>query len=262
MNTANKLLLSIAIAAALGVGQAAMAGPPDHAGGPGNGGPPSSGGDHPGNGPPDFANNGGDDDEADAQEEDEENDAAGGLGGPPGLCGTDSEGPEGRAGASHIAHLNFSQRDEEGEVVDDGATGRMKYTWSGPTFDYVFNGHELEPGDEFTMTYQLEPVGESGAICLGSGTVNDEGDLHIKNSIELNSDLPMADDESEDGALLVAVVSEDVDCELDSMDAYIPEDYLFGNALVEYRDTDLEDEEEDEEGEGEEEEEEEDDSES
>lgn len=253
MNSANKFLLSIAIAAALGVGQAAMAGPPDHAGGPGNDGPPFSGDDNPGsgNGPPDFANNGGDD-EADGQEEGEENDAAGGLGGPPGLCGTDSEGPEGRAGASHIAHLNFSQRDEEGDVVDDGATGRMKYTWSGPTFDYVFNGHELEPGDEFTMTYQLEPVGESGAICLGSGTVNDEGDLHIKNSIELNSDLPMADDESEDGALLVAVVSEDVNCEMDSMDAYIPEDYLFGNALIEYRDTDLSEEDE-EEGEEEEE---------
>jgi hypothetical protein len=248
MKSANKILLNIAIAAALGLGQAALAGPPDHAGSPEDRGSPFSSDDNPGtgNGPPDFANNGGDD-EADVQQEDEENDAAGGLGGPPGLCGTESEGPEGRAGASHIAHLGFSQRDDEGEVVEDGATGRMKYTWSGPTFDYVFNGHELEPGDEFTMTYQLEPVGESGAICLGSGTVNDEGDLHIKNSIELNSDLPMADDESEDGALLVAVVSEDVNCEEDTMDAYIPVDYLFGDTLVEYRDTDLEEEEEEEE---------------
>ncbi len=174
--------------------------------------------------------------------------AAGGVGGPPGLCGTDSNGPEGRAGASHVAHLNFSQRDEEGEVVEDGAWGRMKYVWSGPTFDFVFNGHGLEPDAEYEMTYQLEPVGENGALCLGAGTVNEDGDLHIKNSIELNGDLPMPADESEDGALLVAVVSEDVDCELDDMVTYMPEDYLFGNALIEYRDTDVEEEEEEEEG--------------
>lgn len=252
MHSVNRILTCAVIATMFGLGQAALAGPPDHAGGPGGerGGPPFGGGDFsPGGGPPDHANNGNDGSRGNNGDGDEEeNDAAGGVGGPPGLCGIDSSGPEGRSGASHIAHLNFSQRDEEGETVEDGAWGRMKYVWSGPTFDFVFNGHELEPDVEYTMTYQLEPVGENGALCLGTGTVNEEGDLHIKNSIELNGDLPMPADESEDGALLVAVVSEDVDCEMDDMISYLPEDYLFGNALIEYRDTDVEEEDEEEDG--------------
>lgn len=250
MHSVNRILMCAAIATVLGIGQAAVAGPPGHAGGPGGerGGPPfGDQGSNPGGGPPDFANNGGNGNNGGAEaEEEEDNDAASGVGGPPGLCGTDSNGPDGRSGASHIAHLNFSQRDGEGETVEDGAWGRMKYVWSGPTFDFVFNGHELEPEDEYTMTYQLEPVGENGALCLGSGTVNEDGDLHIRNSIELNGDLPMPADESEEGALLVAVISGDVNCEMDEMVSYIPEDYLFGDALIEYRDTDVEEEEEEE----------------
>lgn len=251
MNSRLKTLLCAVVAAIFFLPQAALAGPPAHAGGPGGerGGPPFGNGDfNPGGGPPDVANNGNRGNNG--GDEEEENAAAGGVGGPPGLCGTESGGPEGRSGASHVAHLNFSQRDEEGEVVEDGAWGRMKYVWSGPTFDFVFNGHGLEPDAEFEMTYQLEPVGENGALCLGNGIVNEDGDLHIKNSIELNGDLPMPADESENGALLVAVISEDVDCELDDMVTYMPEDYLFGNALIEYRDTDVEEEEEEEEEEG------------
>lgn len=249
MKSMNRTLLCVAVAATFGLASAAFAGPPAHAGGgERGGGPPFGSGDfNPGGGPPEHAGNGNNQNRGNGGDDEEENAAGGGLGGPPGLCGTESDGPPGRAGASHIAHLNFSQRDAEGEPVDDGSWGRMKYTWSGPTFDFVFNGHELEPGDEYEMTYQLEPVSENGALCLGSGTVNDEGDLHIKNAIELNSDLPMEGDESTEGALLVAVLSADVNCEADEMNTYLPEDYLFGDVLIEYEDTDLEEEESEEE---------------
>lgn len=245
MHSVNRILMCVVIATVLGIGHAAVAGPPENAGGPGGerGGPPFGDEDsNPGGGPPDFANNGNN-----SGDDQEENAAAGNLGGPPGLCGTDSDGPEGRAGASQIAHVSLSQRDEDGELVDDGGWGRMKYVWSGPTFDFVFNAHELEPGDEYVLTYQVEPVGENGVLCLGSGTVNEDGDLHIRNSVELNADLPLSEDESDDGALLVAVRAEDVDCETDSMTNFEPEDYLFTDTLIEYRDTDMEDDEEEEE---------------
>jgi len=243
MTSMRKTLLLGALMASLGISASALAGPPAHAGGPGEqGGPPFGENFNPGGGPPAFAGNGGNR----GGDEEEENGAAGGLGnGPPGLCGVEGEGPEGRAGRSHVAHLNFSQRDSEGEPVDDGAWGRMKYVWSGPTFDFVFNGHELPAGEEFEMTYQPESGEGDGAICLGGGTVNDEGDLHIANVIELNGNLPMPEDEN-DGALLVVVLSADVDCSTDEMLTFLAEDYLFGNALIQYVDTDFEEEEEEE----------------
>lgn len=244
MNHVTKCLLAVMAGAMLLFAGGAMAGPPDFAGQ--GGGPPSArGGDGPPFGHGSDDNPGGGLEPRQQQGDDDDGDGNANRGragnGPPGLCGVDGEGPSGRAGRSHIAHLNFFQRDPDtGERVDDGPWGRMKYVWAGPLFDFVFNAHELEPGDEHTMTYQPEPTPSPGVICLGNGVVNDEGDLHIANAIELNGDLPAPFDESEEGALLVLVLSDDVNCDDGEMNTFIAEDYLFGDALIEYVDTDFE----------------------
>ena len=227
-----KGILACAIALAMGSATAYAApgqhgGPGDHRGRPDFSGEFMPGGDHRG------GNNGGDQSDEPDQGENQGN-------GPPGLCGVGGSGPPGRAGRSHIAHLNFSQQDPDtGEILKDGSWARMKYSWAAPTFNFVLNGHELPPDGEYTLTYQPQPVPSPGVVCLGDGVVNEEGDLHIAGDVELNGDLPMPEDETEDGALLAVVISGDVDCDAGEMLTYMPADYLFGNAFIQYMDTDL-----------------------
>ena len=131
---------------------------------------------------------------------------------PPGLCKTDDdEGPDGRAGKSHVAHVNFAPMDDQGGFDDEETApwGHMTYFWQGPTFDFVFNGHNFEPGvpdgePDYVLTYQptLETL---PVLCLGEGEVNDEGDIHIANSVELDTDLPNPEDTDAEGASLVLV---------------------------------------------------------
>jgi len=57
----------------------------------------------------------------------------------------------------------------------DGAWGRLNVNNNHQNF--VFNGHELCPGDEYTLMYYYEVWPEG--IYLGEGTINCEGDIHI-----------------------------------------------------------------------------------
>lgn len=60
--------------------------------------------------------------------------------------------PNGPAGRSPIAHLYFYEKNPETwGIVEDGAWGKMKYNQYGPDFNFVFNGHRLEAGYEFTL---------------------------------------------------------------------------------------------------------------
>lgn len=222
-------------------------GPPggEPPGGPGDDGGP--GGPPPGAGPPPWA--GGDDDDDDDSDGDDgtgddgddgDDDEGGGV---PDFCsgGPQPGGPDGQAGMSSIAHLDFVQEDPDtGEPVEDGSDGRIMYRWTAPLFDYVFNGHGLEAGSEHTLTYQPQPVPSSGVICLGTGTVNDEGDLHLQNAFELDTDLPADYDANPDEAILALVETADVDCDAGEMTDWLPENYLFGVEGMYYVDSDLE----------------------
>ena len=167
---------------------------------------------------------------------------------PPGACVAkpeDNAGPKGRSGKSHTAHVNFSMVDEFFEPLDakELPWGRMTYFWVGPAFDFVFNAHHFEPdGDDvvdYILTYQPEPFESAGVICLGDGFVNDEGDIHIANSVELEGNLPAEGDEAENGATLALVNAEDVNCEDGIMDPWIPENYLFTTSPVIFENTNL-----------------------
>jgi hypothetical protein len=133
------------------------------------------------------------------------------------ICGADGEeavGPLGQAGASHVAHASF----EVGEDSESDAWARMMYFWIGSSFDFVLNAHGLEPGTEWTLVARA--ADESG-ICLAAGTVNPGGQLHIADSLELESNLPEDLDpfeptpEGEDpaGTTLQLVPTADIDCD-------------------------------------------------
>ena len=79
-------------------------------------------------------------------------------------------GKTGPAGKSNTAHLYLYEKDPATwEIVDGGAWGKMKYNLSGPEFEYVFNGHGLEAGEDYTLIYYPDPWPGGGLICLGDG---------------------------------------------------------------------------------------------
>lgn len=141
------------------------------------------------------------------------------------------KGKTGQAGKSNIAHLYLHEKDPDTwEIVEDGAWGKMKYNMSGDEFDFVFNGHGLEPEVDYTLIYYPDPWPGIGLICLGSGTVNEEGDVHIAESVEIES-LPIEGDKN-DGAKIWLVLSDDVDCENAQMVGWTPTEYLFEEDLI------------------------------
>ena len=141
------------------------------------------------------------------------------------------KGKTGQAGKSNIAHLYLHEKDPDTwEIVEDGAWGKMKYNMSGDEFDFVFNGHGLEPEADYTLIYYPDPWPGIGLICLGSGTVNEEGDVHIAEPVEIES-LPIEGDEN-DGAKIWLVLSDDVDCENAQMVGWTPTEYLFEEDLI------------------------------
>lgn len=171
---------------------------------------------------------------------------------PQGVCADNSsaaidvQGPAGQSGASQVAHTNFGLIDiTTGETVQSNESATMMYFWFGSTFDYVLNAHGLAAGSQWTLTYQPEPLPSSGVLCLGEATVNGGGQLHLANSIELNSNLPPGLDPTADpstqppDALLALVPSADVDCTGGTMTNFEPNVYLWSNPRVRYIDTDL-----------------------
>jgi hypothetical protein len=146
-------------------------------------------------------------------------------------------GKNGPKGKSNIAHLYLYEKDPTTwEIVEDGAWGKMKYNLSGSEFDFVFNGHGLEPGADCCLIYYPDPWPGEGLICLGSGTVSEDGNVHIKNAVD-TGDLP-ADYDENDGAKIWLVLSDDVDCDEKKMVGWNPTEYLFEYDLITFDDTD------------------------
>lgn len=176
-------------------GPPAHRGPPNWAGPPEDRGPPVDRGPRFGFGqepPPEFGN------------------------GIPNFCtprhpGRQPGGPSGQAGLSSIALLDFAQD------IGDGANGKLIYRWISPLFDYVFNARGLEAETAYTLSYQPEPIPSAGVICLGQGISTADGTLHLQDALDLQTDLPAAEDANQDEATLALVLSADVDCEAGSM---------------------------------------------
>jgi hypothetical protein len=147
--------------------------------------------------------------------------------------------PNGPAGKSHVGHLYLFEKDPvTWQILDGGAHGKMKYNLSGHEFDFVFNGHGLEPDLGYTLIYYPDPWPGEGLICLGQGTADFDGNVHIKNSVDTGSMPSMSDDNYMSGAKIWLVLSNDVDCVMQSMIGWNPTEYLFEYDLINFEDTD------------------------
>lgn len=147
--------------------------------------------------------------------------------------------PNGPVGKSHVGNLYLFEKDPvRWEIIDGGAQGKMKYDLEGYEFDFVFSGHGLEPGRNYTLIYYPDPWPGDGLICLGEGTSDFDGNVHIENTINTGSLPAMGDDNYMDGAEIWLVLTNDVDCVTRSMIGWNPVEYLFEYDLITFDDLD------------------------
>jgi hypothetical protein len=105
-------------------------------------------------------------------------------------------------------------------------------------FEFVFNGHGLEAGSDYTLIYYPDPWPGNGLICLGSGTANKGGEVHIAESPEIDFLPVVLDDNFPDGAKIWLVLSADVDCIAQEMIGWNPKEYLFEDDLIQFNEGD------------------------
>ena len=136
----------------------------------------------------------------------------------------------GQAGKSNIGHLYLYEKDPaDWSIIEGGAWGKMKYNLSGSTFDFVFNGHDLAIGQEYTLIYYPDPWPGTGLKILGTGTADGLGNVHIKGNIETGN-LPMEGDANTEGAKIWLVLSKDLG--EGAMVGWTPTAYLFEYELI------------------------------
>ncbi len=154
-------------------------------------------------------------------------------------AGALAKGPSGQAGNSNVAHLYLHEKNPETwEIIDKGAWGKMQYFMSGEKFDFVFNGHGLQKGTNYTLIYYPDPWPGNGLICLGKDTANGGGNVHMNTQVD-TCDMPAPYDANyPEGAKIWLVLSEDVDCENQAMTSWHPTEYLFEYQLMTFEDTD------------------------
>jgi len=114
-----------------------------------------------------------------------------------------------------VKHLELYEKDPSTwQPVDGGAWGRL--TFSAASF--VFNGHGLEAGEDYTLIRYQDPWPGS-PVCLGSGTANEGGNLNL--SGDMLSGSPK----------VWLVLSSDVSCGT-AMTGWHPTEYLFEYDLI------------------------------
>lgn len=150
-------------------------------------------------------------------------------------------GPSGQAGKSNVAHLYLYEKNPDTwEIVEGGAWGKMKYNLSGPTFDFVFNGHGLSQNTSYSLIYYADPwPGNNPGAFLASGMSDALGDIHLAGSVNLGIDLPSPPDQNAGpcpspggvspcpGAKIWLLLSSDYNASTKAVVGWNPTEYLF-----------------------------------
>ncbi len=142
-----------------------------------------------------------------------------------------AKGPSGPSGKSSVGHLYlFEKNPDDWAVVEEGAWGKLNYKCSEDGLSFVFNGHGLEPGANYELMNYLDPWPGTGSVLLASGTVNEEGDIHLTGSVTCLAMYTWPDGVT--GAKIWLVLADDFDETRGVMVGWNPEEYLFEAALV------------------------------
>ena len=123
-------------------------------------------------------------------------------------------------------------------IVEDGAWGKMTALRFYKMF-FVFNGHQLVEGTEYTLISYKEPdpAGTwpaTGCVILGTGTADTDGNVHIMGlmpPLVFNEyPTPTSDEYSGTGAKIWLVLTSDMDGT--TLSGWNPAAYLFEGRLL------------------------------
>jgi hypothetical protein len=131
-------------------------------------------------------------------------------------------------------HLYLYEKDPETwEIVDDPAWAKMNINLNKNVF--VYNAHGLTPETDYDLICYQDPWPGEGSLLLGSGTSDENGNVHIKGTIDY-ANLPAStyDINGEDvtGSKIWLVLAEDFELNEGSdstgmMVGWNPTEYLF-----------------------------------
>ena len=141
--------------------------------------------------------------------------------------------PDSIAKSTGKGNLLFNEKDLWGNVVSEGAKGKLKYNLEGPNFDFQFKATGLESNKDYALIRSLEPKTNMPYWFenIEEGASDDQGNLVIKSSYDFGIDLISAE------FLLVPLEM------LDFLTNGRPSPsgrYLSGQGLINYNDTDTE----------------------
>ncbi len=125
----------------------------------------------------------------------------------------------------------YEKDSSDWSIIDGGAWGKMTYTDA----KFVFNGHGLVAGTDYTLISYKEPWNGCGSAILGNAEANNDGNVHIMGAMSevVINDYPYefgGDYEGVSGAKIWLVPTADMaeDC----FNAWNPNEYLFENNLI------------------------------
>jgi len=141
----------------------------------------------------------------------------------------------GQAGNSNNSFMKLFEKDDtDWSIVDGGARGKLKYSLTETTFDFHFNGHGLEFESEYALIYYPDPWPGTGLIVFGTDVADEEGNVHIKGSADIEGILPAEGDtnvgEEGGGVKIWLVLFSDVG--EGAMAGWTPDEYLFEYDLI------------------------------
>ena len=139
-----------------------------------------------------------------------------------------AKGPTGKAGMSDVQLLYLFEKDDvTWEIVPDGAWGKMKYNLR--SGDYVFNGHGLEAGMDYTLINfaRINDAEWPATInVLSSGLANGGGNVHIAGNQLFESLAEDGTTGSLSGIKIWLVLSSDINAAV-KLAGWTPGEYLF-----------------------------------
>lgn len=131
-------------------------------------------------------------------------------------------------------HLYLYEKDPDTwEIVEDAAWGKLNINVKNGKF--VCNAHKLEPETDYVLICYQDTWPGTGSLLLGNGTSNEEGNVHIKGSVDYET-LPSyvydIDGTQVEGSKIWLVLAADFNEATTEMGAWNPPEYLFEFDLI------------------------------
>ncbi len=114
------------------------------------------------------------------------------------------------------SQLYLYEKDVNWQPVIGGAWGKLTFKSSG----FVFNGHGLIAGNDYSLINYVDLWPGTPATCLANGIANSDGNLHLSGPADLNG-----------LGKIWLILSSDVTCGT-GMTGWNPSEYLFEYKMI------------------------------